>query len=130
MKLAETLLLLPELVKTLSVLRDERESVSTITYDESKGKDSIVSHEKTVCDITDEINKVSGQIRTLKKLISKANIDYNISWEIDGSTEITLNEAITLIQQMQVGQNYLNSLARIKTTSRYPIGASRQKKMK
>lgn len=118
MKIAEGLILLPRLEAKVDELRKARQAASTVSYDELKKEEILVKPEVSVYDLTEQINGVCKVIRELKRFISYANTTNTIAWELDDAKEIFLGEGVTLLNQMEKGQDYLTNLGNIKTTSK------------
>lgn len=117
MKLAEALLLLPELEEELRDLQRLRRKVATVSYDEARKEATITQHDTTVDEVTEQIKEVSRKIRDLRLHISRINSTHTINWAEDGR-QITLGEAVILIQQKRIELLHIEDLSETQTTSR------------
>ncbi len=91
-------------VKELRYLRD---AVAFVTYAVGEAPEE---PERTVDEVTKEINELSAKARYLRQLVANENLKQVTEFELDGD-RITLAEALLLLSQMMAGREYIKTLA-------------------
>jgi hypothetical protein len=104
--LAEVLPIRASMGKRLQELEEERMQNSTVTT--PKGE-IVVFPDRTVDQITEEINELRADIRELDFAILEANMNNRVEW--DGE-EITIMQAISIVKDMRSELKEIRRLAR------------------
>jgi sulfur transfer complex TusBCD TusB component (DsrH family) len=119
MKLAEALLVIKQKEAEVYALNRKRGSSKFQSYrktDQGRGP-VVTTPDVDVDETTNTINKLNSDIRKMRRLVSKANVETKIDWVVD-EEQITLAEAIILIQQMRQDLYNFTDLSSAKTYSR------------
>jgi len=119
MKLAEAILVRDDFIKDVRVWTERRFEgrYSSWKKGEIGEKVPVLIPEYSVDECDAIITKLNSDIRKIRQLISLANASNTINWLIDDK-QITLAEAIILIEQMRVEKGNYDALASCKTHSR------------
>jgi HD superfamily phosphohydrolase len=116
--LAEARLILDNKEAELKTLFQRRKDCRLNIYKKNEDKKELLheEHEFTVDDLTKDIERLKKEIRKLRLVTTKANIDSNVDFTVDGE-KISLQEAIYLIKQYREELPVLKDMGEIKTTS-------------
>jgi uncharacterized protein YeeX (DUF496 family) len=115
--LLEALPLRNAIARRIQELLQERDRVAFVEFE--KGEE-YEKPERSVEEITTELNEVREDYRKLDVLVAKANLEAKVEW--DGK-EITITEAIELAKQLRGEASKLKNYGRSKKQERkYSIG--------
>ncbi len=113
--LDEALRLLEEKKAKVNELLSTRQTSGVVSYEDGEDESFIQRPERTVEEITKEIQFVSRQVRKLQLAITKANVEIETEIELD-SEKLTLGELIVAIKQLRVELPYLQKLTNNKNS--------------
>ena len=113
--LDEAVRLIEKKKSKITELRTLRQNSAVLSYEEGEEDSFIERPERTVEDITKEINFVQRQVRKLQLSITHANVTIKTGVELDGE-ELTLGELLIAIKQLREELPYLKKLTTYKNT--------------
>jgi len=116
--LAEARLILENKETELKPLFQRRKDCRLNIYKKNDEKKELLheEHEFTVDDLTKDIEKLKKEIRKLRLITTRANINSNVDFTVD-KENISLQEAIYLIKQYREEVPVLKDMGEIKTIS-------------
>lgn len=112
--LLEALPLRNSISRRIQELLQERDRVAYVEFE--KGEDH-ETPEKTIEEVTNELNEVRNDYRQLDLVVTATNIVAKIEWN---GGEITITEAIELAKQLRGEANKLKSYGNSKRVDRKP----------
>lgn len=116
--LAEARLILDNKEAELKTLFQRRKDCRLNIYKKKDTSKELTheEHEFTVDELTDKIETLKKDIRKLRLVTTRANIDSDVDFTVDGE-KIKLQEAIYLIKQYRDELPVLKDMGEVKTTS-------------
>lgn len=116
--LAEAFLILKNKENELCQTLDSRYSVQHNVYKKINGQKELTHepHEFTVDELMVKAEVLAKEVRKLRLIIAKANIETNVEFILDGQ-KITLQEAIYLVKQYRNDLPTLKNLGEVKSHS-------------
>ncbi len=114
---AEARLLKNSVSKKLQDLLRERNQIAYIEFE--KGED-YTPHARTFQEVTNDIAKVRGHYRAVKKGLSESNLHTTIQWQ---GEELTLVEALELVKELRSEADSLKMFGNSQQVERISRGA-------
>lgn len=126
MTLAEVRLILDNKEQELRDVFSKRNEVQINTYKKTDSVKELThsEHEFSVDDLTAKADTLQKEIRILRLLLAKHNVNTLVDFTMDGE-KVSLQEAIYLVKQYRENLPHLKYMGELKTTSRLVDPGSR-----